>query len=504
MKKSGLKSRMDLLRKEHRLPYSMPEPDAYPVALVYPNMYKVGMASLGFLTTYRLLIDAGFKPERFFLDVHSKSKIPISMESGSSLSDFTILAFHFSYEPDYVNAISMLNDSGIPYDRHLRGTRGKQILIAGGMAPTANPLPLVNFFDFVFLGETEDDILSDIHRISDKLPISSNDGWFSIVDYLDNKGNYTVRRRTSPEWESFDSFSPIITSETTFGAMNLVEISRGCPIKCKFCLTGGMFKKVRERNFNSIISSAIVHKEHSKKVGLIGAIPSLHSDVVRILEKLIADGMSVSLSSLSVTSLNDRIIELLSKGGMKTLTLGVENFDENLQMRYGKSIPFEKLENVIEKALRTGFREIKIYLMLGLPGATEDEENFLVNKATVVSGICRKVHPGSLLRISLNPFIPKALTEYEHEKFMGEKNFRDKMSFIRKKLSPLGIAISSESHRNARLQNILSRGDERVGEIILAASSGRNWKQISKNLIEDGDSFFQESLDTINKTFLRY
>ena len=503
MAKTSPKSRLELLRSEHKLASLVPERNSEPIALIYPNEYKVGMASLGFLTTFRLLIENGFRPERFFLNVRDKSGIPVSIESGAHLKMFDILAFHFSYEPDYVNAVSMLIDSGIQINRDDRKCQNGPILIAGGIATTANPLPVASFIDAAFIGETEGDVLCDIHKIKRNLPVSPEKGWFISEEYFKRNANYHVIQQVSPEWNHFESYSPIITSETTFGAMNLIEITRGCPIHCKFCLTGGLWQKVRERSFESIIKSALIHKDLTKRVGLIGAIPSLHSKIIPILENLIMNGMSPSLSSLSVASLKEELIALLAKGGMRTLTLGVESFDEELQDCYGKPVSFDNLQHVIACALKAGFREIKIYLILGLPGSRNDEEKLIVEKITALRNVCMKARPDSLFRVSLNPFVPKVSTKYEKEKFMGESEFRTKINFIRSRLARLGVTIKSESPKGAYMQNLLSRGDEKMGEIILCAAEKKNWKKIAFQLFPNEESYFKDSIEIINKTFLR-
>src|SRR5690349_10422366 len=80
-----------------------------PMALIYPNNYRVGMSSLGLQTLYGIfnsyddvVCERAFLPET------------VSLESGRNLRDFPVLAFSFTYELDYFNFVRMLRDAHVP------------------------------------------------------------------------------------------------------------------------------------------------------------------------------------------------------------------------------------------------------------------------------------------------------------------------------------------------------------------------------------------------------
>jgi hypothetical protein len=87
------------------------------VALIYPNIYHVGMSNLGFQTVYNQL--NGFEEivcERVFLPAtESQTPIPLrSVESNRNLSDFNLIAFSISFENDYLNVLTLLEKRGKP------------------------------------------------------------------------------------------------------------------------------------------------------------------------------------------------------------------------------------------------------------------------------------------------------------------------------------------------------------------------------------------------------
>src|SRR6185369_17152820 len=124
------------------------------VCLVYPNRYQTGMSSLGFQTVYSLLASSpgilcerAFLPERSDLDEYRKSGQPLlSLENQRPLSDFDVIAFSTSFEPDYLNIPLMIGLGRIPIMSSERD--GSQpLIVAGGAAFFINPEPVADFID---------------------------------------------------------------------------------------------------------------------------------------------------------------------------------------------------------------------------------------------------------------------------------------------------------------------------------------------------------------------
>ena len=100
------------------------------VALVYPNVYRIGMANLGVHAVYRLLnADPGALCERVFLPEDGAA--PRSVESGRPLSAFDVVAFTLSFEDDYPNVLALLERAGLPLRAAARDER-HPLVVAGG------------------------------------------------------------------------------------------------------------------------------------------------------------------------------------------------------------------------------------------------------------------------------------------------------------------------------------------------------------------------------------
>lgn len=130
------------------------------VCLAYPNVYRIGMANLGFQTVYKIFNELpSFLCERVFLSVPGDdaefvtgAAETVSLENQKPIRDFDILAFSISFENDYPSILKMLDLSGIPLKAKDR-TNKYPLVIGGGIALTLNPEPLTDYFDVFILGE---------------------------------------------------------------------------------------------------------------------------------------------------------------------------------------------------------------------------------------------------------------------------------------------------------------------------------------------------------------
>src|SRR5664279_29434 len=133
------------------------------ICLVYPNVYRTGMGSLGFQTIYRLLAgsaglqcERAFLPDRDDLNEYRRSGSPLlSLESQRPLANFDIIAFSTSFEPDYLNIPTMLSLARIPLYAAER-SQSNPLIIAGGAAFFINPEPVAELLDIICIGEGED------------------------------------------------------------------------------------------------------------------------------------------------------------------------------------------------------------------------------------------------------------------------------------------------------------------------------------------------------------
>ena len=218
-----------------------------PIALAYPNTYQVGMSNLGLQTVYRLLNQrADVVCERVFYRQGAGSRPLISLESQRDVKDFAALAFSISFEMDYFNVVEMLRQADIPPLAEERD-EDYPLLLAGGPAVTANPQPLAAIFDAFSIGEAEvilpplvEALQAGISESRDELlsALVHIPGIYVPTQYPISNLQPPEKRQWLPDLDTHPTTSVVLTPDTEFGDMYMVEIARGCGRGCRFCLAG--------------------------------------------------------------------------------------------------------------------------------------------------------------------------------------------------------------------------------------------------------------------------
>ncbi|MEM4901358.1 MAG: hypothetical protein QXL53_05025, partial [Acidilobaceae archaeon] len=123
----------------------------YTVALAYPSEERVALSSLAYFIITGILEEMGLGVRRYYLE---NREIKISERYRGSPKSNTAILVSLPYELMYGDMVRMLDLMGIPVFRSSRGDQDP-IIIAGGPAVTANPLPVFDIVDAILIGEFE-------------------------------------------------------------------------------------------------------------------------------------------------------------------------------------------------------------------------------------------------------------------------------------------------------------------------------------------------------------
>jgi radical SAM superfamily enzyme YgiQ (UPF0313 family) len=415
-------------------------------ALVFPNLYRAGMANLGFQTIYDLLNSRDdVACERFFLDFEK------SLETGSPLKVFDIIAFSWQFELDVLNILKILDRSGIPLKRRDRN----QLVIAGGPC-TVNPYPLREFIDIFFIGEAE----PNLHGFIDAY---TNGGDIQTLEeipglYISEIDNPTYRVFL----EDLDSYHPIyqvMSSGAAYGESFLLEVSRGCGRGCRFCLGSFITRPPRERSIGylkEVVKEGITACE-PEKFSLIGASVSDYSEIEELCDFLSGKGREISMPSLRADSLNNAVVDTIVSSGQRSITLAPET-NQRLRDRVGKGLTDEEIEKAAALAFSRGIKTLKLYYLLGLPGETDDD---VLEIAGFVKRLKKSVQ--GKIKLSINPFVPKPHTPLQWAGLVDSQTYKKRLQLLKKEA---GVEVESEDYKSAFIQATIARGDERLGEVL--------------------------------------
>lgn len=432
----------------------------FKIALVYPNTYAIGMSNLGVHSVYDIFnnnIDVVC--ERVFFDF--KKKQLFSIETGQALKSFDIIAFSISYELDYFNCIEILRDLDMFAPSDQRPVR--PLIIMGGIVHSFNHRPLANYSDLIFIGEAEESIPLFIKTLADFPHLNSlskkNEflGKFSGMDGFFVPGvcgPESVKPSFVQDVNKFPVNSKIITEHTEFSNTFLVEISRGCPWKCKFCVTTGICGKFRARSIEVLTGQIEMGLKITKKIGLVGAAVSDYPEIDELVTFLLSKNAKISVSSLRMETVKHILLEALVISGQKTITFAPEAGSDRLRFFLNKKITNKQILEIIDSTCKLGIKKIKLYFMIGLPS---EEDKDILAIVQLVKDVSRIV----FVKASIGIFVPKPKTPFSDQPMCDKNNLLKKIKLLKSKLSNLStVDFSISNIKEAYVSHLLSSADQ--------------------------------------------
>ncbi|MEZ0344983.1 MAG: radical SAM protein [Infirmifilum sp.] len=440
------------------------------VGILYPSYYLVAADSIAYQMLYHYLnLQEDVYAERF---VMSQEGHPVvnSLETGTPLNHFDVVFISVHYELDFVNILRFMLNAKIP----LRSEeRFKPIFVAGGPPVISNPVPLSDFIDVLAVGEIESIIPIFLERHMEE----GNDKK-RLLDTLDPLQGFFVPsvnngepvRLTFPlklprEFHPAAQFQPL--EYPGWRRRTSVETARGCYRGCRFCLEGRIFNVMRERPVEDILSIAREGREYNKSslVKLVSLSFFDHSNAKRILQSLLEEGFRFSTPSFRAETLDEDGLELVRRGGQRTLVVAPETGSKRIALSIGKYVNMDRVHEVAAAAKKLGFTGLKMYFMVGLPGEAEEDVKESINYVLRVSQ-ASGFRGERALKVTVSPFVPKPHTALQDAPFIGLEVARRRIKLLREGLA--GVAdVREYDPRLALIQTVIARGNREVGRLLL-------------------------------------
>lgn len=470
------------------------------MGLAYPNIYKTAMSSLGYNILYNQINEReDCWCERIIFPN------PKSIESNTPSKYFDIISFTIQFEEDYFNVLNMLKNAEIPLKREDRN-ESDPLIIAGGPCATANPMPISDYIDLFVIGEGEtviDNILDTYQNHGKNLekyleiesiyiPKYNNNTKINIIQNMDDAYHITEPIVSKSDDENY---------QTIFNNSIMLNVSRGCTRGCRFCMSGYLYRPMRETEYKKLIDIAIKNHENTdiNKITLIGAAVSDYHNLENLISGLEKEGFQISTPSLRIESITKETLASLKKSGLKTITLAPESTEE-LRKVINKEILEEKIFTVIKNAVELDFK-IKLYFLIGIPGETMDDIKELCQYMKNIAEMHNSIKN---VKFSVNPLIPKPHTPLQWEPY-DFKDIKKKTRYINKEMRKYNIKC--ESPKKGLIQYILSCGNRGIGAIIEKSLTKqptlKEWRELLPEYDID-DSLPWDNIDVgVNKRFLK-
>lgn len=458
------------------------------VGLTMPNSYYVGMSSLALHLLYGMFNqEDDVVCERIFWEKGARQagRPLLSLESARPATEFDLWAFTISWEMDYFNVVDLLRQAGIPplaVDRQsTRQWDGQPwpLLIAGGPGVTMNPEPVAPIFDAILIGEGEEAVPHLIELCRDGLDerealpaqLDATLGWYVPSLRPSNRDHARFRqvtRRWVRQLPQYDTTSRLYTPDTEFANMHLMEIARGCGRGCRFCLAGYVYRPAREQPLDVLLASAerAIQAGH-RKVGLVSAAVSDHTQIDELATELQRMGASLSASSMRMDPISVPLIRAMAETGAQNLTVAPEAGSQRLRNVINKTQTEDQMMHAVALAQEFNFPQLKLYFMVGHPTETDEDIQALIDFTLQARQRFKR-------RIAINatPFVPKAHTPFQWEGMAPGDVLRKRQRTIHAALARHGVEVRADSPDWAEVQAVLSRGDKRLVDVLLAIPSG--------------------------------
>lgn len=493
------------------------------ICLVYPNTYPVGMSNLGFQGIYGLLnrrddvvCERAFLPGDEDLEEYRRTKTPLfSLESKTPVGEFDIVAFSISFENDYPAVLKILELAKVPFRSRERNPY-HPLVAAGGVFAFFNPEPLAPAFDIVFIGEAEESLeeFLEVYRGGREKGGRPEDWKQSVKkNALSLAGVYVpeyyslsyhadgtiagrsalhgapgrIRRRYLKDFAKSPLTTAVVTPDSEFSSMYLVEIMRGCPWSCRFCLVGHIYTPLRKKDPAAVFAEIDAAGALARRVGLIG--PSL-SDYPHIHEVLCMEGVSFSLTSLRASEKSAALVRFLK--GSRSVSIAPEAGTERMRRVINKKVTERDILSTSSLLFAAGTGTLRLYFMIGLPTETDEDVSGIADLVKKIRGLSAKGN----ITLSVSTFVPKPFTPFQWHPMAPLSAVKEKLKRIKRELKDVrGVKVLHDVPKYAHMQGLFARGDRRIFAVLEAMTAEDDWGEACSAAGVDRDFYLFRERD---------
>ena len=258
----------------------------------------------------------------------------------------------------------------------------------------------------------------------------------------------------------------------------MMEIFRGCTRSCRFCQAGYIYRPVREKSPDKIVSACenLIKNTGYDEITLSSLSTSDYSCFNELADKLIEitekQNVSLSLPSLRVDNFSVDLMKRIQKVRKSGLTFAPEAGSQRLRDIINKNVKEQDLLNTSKIAFSNGWNTIKLYFMIGLPLELDEDVLAIADLAEKVVNVYFEAAKelekkrGVKVTVSTSTFVPKPFTPFQWDGQDKIENVVRKQQLLKNAITRKQISYNWHESKLSFLEAVFARGDRRLSDVI--------------------------------------
>lgn len=374
------------------------------------------------------------------------------------------------YTPEYFEVLELA--------KKIKTIYPKSTVIVGGIHPTLFPDELISEtgspIDFAVIGEGEETLYELVKEIKKRQPVFAH---IKGITYLDHKNKQIVKTPLRPVRDNLDEISypdyqqldmDYYTNASPYAIRGCylrsfyLLATRGCPSTCTFCVAkqlrnyngGGRYTRIRSPKKIIKEIKFLYHRYHIDSFYFIDDLFTINlQNVSRFCNLLRKSHLHLLWGcSSKVSTLNEKMIRLMSEAGCIQIDFGVERGSNQALIAVRKGITVEMVNRAFAWCKKYHIRTFANFLV-NLPGETKKDLDDITAfaghlKPDIVSMNVFTPYPGTDIYDQSPYHFPKKEYPLLTRSALLIKKFPEKFRFSKHRLDILSWANQNNKQFN--------------------------------------------------------
>ncbi len=508
--------------------------------MCFPDVYEIGMSHLGIQILYAMFnsfedtyCERTYCPWPDLDAIMRERGIPLfSLETQTPVGEFDFLGITLQYEMCYTNILQVLDLSGIPLrtEGRLRTKLGEYPIVTAGGPCTYNPEPVADFFDIFYIGEGEVTFrqLLDVYKntreegasrelflyrasqvpgiyvpilyevtyhedgtieamtpcVSDELlcELQESEPELTREEAEERIPKKVVKQVETDLDHTYYPEKPLVPFIRATQDRIVLEIQRGCIRGCRFCQAGMIYRPIRPRSLEYLKNLAItmLNATGYEEMTLSSLSSSDYEELEELVTFLLAQSekyhCNIALPSLRIDAFSLDVMSKVQDVKKSSLTFAPEAGSQRMRDVINKNLTEEDILRGATEAFHGGWKRVKLYFMLGLPGETDEDIAAIAKLADTIAATYfdeipkEERHGRPEITASTSFFVPKPFTPFQWSPMGTAAYFDEKRRFltqeVRSQLNQKSLRYICHDAVTSELEGIFARGDRQLAPVI--------------------------------------